>query len=285
MSGPPAWLRGRLERSWDRLGDRPDPAAAVRAVARRHERDEADLLLTAGASEALLLLERILRPGHVVAVHPEHGAFPNAERLLQPYDLDPTRVPPDADLVLVGSPLPSGRLPERLPELCRPGRTLVVDEAYGDAVPGSFAGRADLPGLVVVRSLSRTWGLAGLRVGYLVGAPSLVAELRAAQQPWPVSTLALTALETCLARGPVRAAQKAAQEGRERLALALEGLGLDVVPGSQAPYLLCAGVPDVRGDLPAGVRWLDGHWRVDVPDDLDRLVEALRAVLGGRSDP
>lgn len=282
MSGPPAWLRGRLERTWERLDGPPDPVSAVRAVARRHDRDEADVLLTAGASEALLLLERVLQPQRAVAVHPHHPAFPQAERLLQPYDLDPAQVPADADLVLVGSPMPSGRLPQRLPELCRSGRTVVVDEAYGDAAPGSFAGRADLPGLVVVRSLSRTWGLAGLRAGYLVGACALVAELRAAQQPWPVSTLALTALETCSARGPVRAAEKAAQEGRERLAHALAGLGLDVVPGSQAPYLLCAGVPAVRNGVPCGVRSFDGHWHVELPEDLDRLVGEMQQVLAGK---
>ena len=56
-----------------------------------------------------------------------------------------------------------------------PGRTAVVDEAFMDAVPGepgSLAGRADLPGLVVVRSLTKTWALAGLRVGYLLAAPA-----------------------------------------------------------------------------------------------------------------
>ena len=52
--------------------------------------------------------------------------------------------------------------------LCRPGRTTVVDEAFADAVPGegaSVAARRDLPGLVVVRSPTKTWALAGLRVG------------------------------------------------------------------------------------------------------------------------
>lgn len=271
MSGPPAWLRGRLERSLDRLGVPPDPAAAVRAVARRHDRDEAHVLLTAGASEALLLLERVLRPQHPVAVDAHHDRWPAGD-------------PDVADLVLVGSPDPAGRIPE-VDALLRAGRTVVVDEAYGDAVPGSFGDRDALPGLVVVRSLSRTWGLSGLRVGYLLAAPDLVAELRAEQQPWPVSTIALTALETCLARGPVRAAEKAAQEGRERLTAALQELGLEVVPGSRAPYLLCRAAPGLREGLPEGVRPLDGHWRVDVPEDLDRLVEELQNVLGGRSGP
>ena len=57
--------------------------------------------------------------------------------------------------------------------LARPGRVLVVDEAFMDAVPGepeSLAG-ADLPGLLVLRSLTKTWALPGLRAGYALGAP------------------------------------------------------------------------------------------------------------------
>jgi histidinol-phosphate aminotransferase len=84
--------------------------------------------------------------------------------------------------------------------LARPGRVLVVDEAFADTVPGepaSLAARADLPGLLVVRSLTKTWGLAGLRVGYALGPADLVAALAAAQPPWPVSTPALAALQAC----------------------------------------------------------------------------------------
>src|SRR5437764_206569 len=64
--------------------------------------------------------------------------------------------------------------------LARPGRLLVVDEAFADTVPGepaSLAGRRDLPGLVVVRSFTKTWGLAGLRIGYLLAEAALVARL------------------------------------------------------------------------------------------------------------
>ncbi len=253
----------------DRLDARPDPTAAVRAVARRHDRHEDEVLLTAGASDALHLLLRVLRPQRPVAVDAWHDVLPAG-----PVD--------DADLVLVGSPSPlTGRVPEGLPEQAR-RRTVVVDEAWGDAADGSLAGER---GLVVVRSLSRTWGLAGLRVGYLLAEPALVARLRAAQQPWPLSTPALTALETCLARGPVRAAEKASAEGRARLAEALTALGLAVLPGAQGPYLLCDGVPDVGEALPEGVHPAGGRWRVDVPEDLDLLVTRLQDVLGGRSGP
>ncbi len=80
---------------------------------------------------------------------------------------------------------------DALVRLARPGRTLVVDEAFMDAVPGereALAGRTDVPGLVVLRSLTKTWGLAGLRVGYVLADPETVARLERAQPLWPVST-------------------------------------------------------------------------------------------------
>jgi histidinol-phosphate aminotransferase len=119
------------------------------------------------------------------------------------YRLDPGAVPEDADLVVIGNPTnPTSVLHPAadLVALARPGRVLVVDEAFADTVPGepeSLAGRRDVPGLVVVRSLTKTWGLAGLRVGYLLGPADLVAALAAHQPPWPVTTPALAALAAC----------------------------------------------------------------------------------------
>jgi histidinol-phosphate aminotransferase len=309
-TAPPPWLRGRLERALDRLGAYPDPAQAHAAAARRHDRAADEVLLTAGAAEAFVLLARVLRPRRAVCVHPSftepeaalRAAGHGVERLVlaPPYVLDPAAVPPDADLVVVGNPTnPTGVVHDRLAELCRPGRTVVVDEAFADAVPGephSLAARGDLPGLVVVRSLTKTWALAGLRVGYLLAPAGLVAALREAQPLWAVSTLALTALETCLARGPVQAAEQQAQRvaaERERLERALSDVGVEVSPGSQAPYLLCRvpGRPDVRGALRArGVAVRRGdtfpgltaeHWRTAVRDDeaSARLVAELREVL------
>jgi histidinol-phosphate aminotransferase len=82
---------------------------------------------------------------------------------------------------------------------------LVVDEAFADTVydpdgayePTSLAHRRDLPGLVVVRSLTKTWGLAGLRVGYLLGEAAVLAACAQAQPLWPVSTPALAAVLAC----------------------------------------------------------------------------------------
>ncbi|MCW2613120.1 MAG: aminotransferase class [Frankiales bacterium] len=308
---PPAWLRGRLERGLSGLGAYPDQRSAVRAVTRRHGREAAEVLLTAGGAEAFVLLARALQPQHAVCVHPSFtepeaallaaGHVVHRLVLEPPYVLRPEDVPDAADLVVLGNPTnPTGVVHEDVERLCRPGRVVVVDEAFSDTVPGephSLAARADLPGLVVVRSLTKTWALAGLRVGYLLAPADLVERLRAAQPLWAVSSLALVALETCLARGPVSAADKESRvvdAERGRLEQALTEVGVEVSPGSRSSYLLCRvrGRPDVReglrgkgiavrrGDTFPGLT--DEHWRTAVrgPQESERLVSALRELLG-----
>ena len=309
LAEPPGWLLSRLNRSLKELGRYPDPQPATRTVARRHDRDPDEVLVTAGGAEAFVLLARALQPQRAVCVHPSftepeaalRAAGHDVQRLVlePPYVLDPAQVPDDADLVVVGNPTnPTGVVHDRLAELCRPGRVTVVDEAFMDAVPGepaSLAG-ARLPGLVVVRSLTKTWGLAGLRVGYLLAEPATVTLLREAQPLWSVSTPALAALDACLQRGPVKQAERDAAvvaEQRGQLELALRALGVEVSPGSQAPFLLCRvpGRPDVRQALrDAGVAVRRGdtfpgltteHWRTAVRGSQQStvLLEALRTVL------
>jgi histidinol-phosphate aminotransferase len=255
---PPAWLRARLQAALAGLAAYPRPGAAVAAVAARHGRDPAQVLLTNGAAEAFTLLARGLRPGRAVCVHPSFTA-PEAAlrsaghrvervRLGPPFALDPDLVPSGADLVVLGNPTnPTARLHpvEALERLARPGRVLVVDEAFADAVagePASLAARQDLPGLVVVRSLTKTWGLAGLRVGYLLAGPELTARLAAAQPPWPVNSLALEALVACSQPGAVAWAGDQARRvapWRASLAAALGQLpGVSVVPDGRTPFLL-----------------------------------------------
>ena len=310
LEQPPGWLLNRIERSLTKLAAYPDTALATRTVAARHDRDPQEVLVTAGAAEAFVLLARALQPQHAVCVHPSFtepeaalwAAGHRVERLVlePPFVLDPEQVPAGADLVVVGNPTnPTGVLHERLAELCRPGRVTVVDEAFMDAIPGephSLAGER-LPGLVVVRSLTKTWALAGLRVGYLLAEPGMVDTLRQAQPLWSVSTPALAALDACLTRGPVKQAEREAAGiavHRADLEQRLTALGVEVSPGSAAPYLLCRvpGRPDIRDRLREhGIAVRRGetfpgltaeHWRVAVRsrEANDALVAALGLLLG-----
>ena len=69
-----------------------------------------------------------------------------------------------------------------------------------------------MTGLVVLRSLTKTWGLAGLRAGYAVGDPAVIAAMAAQQPPWSVSTPALAAITACLSDKAREIAATAAEE-------------------------------------------------------------------------
>lgn len=256
---PPEWLAALLRDSVAGLAAYPDPARARRAVARRHGRPEEEVLLTAGAAEAFVLLARVLTPRRAVVVHPQftepesalRAAGHAVHRVILDGDFRLGSVPDDADLVMIGNPTnPTSVLhpKDTVAALARPGRVLVVDEAFMDCVPGepgSLAGER-LPGLVVVRSLTKTWGLAGLRAGYVLAGADLVARLGAAQPLWSVSTPALAATEACLSPRALAEAGTWARDlavQREGLVKALSALGLWVVPEPRASFV-CVRVPD-----------------------------------------
>ncbi|MEU6808579.1 Rv2231c family pyridoxal phosphate-dependent protein CobC [Streptomyces sp. NPDC046831] len=310
---PPPWLRERIAASLPGLAAYPDGRAARAAVAARHGLPEERVLLTAGAAEAFVLLARALPVRRPVVVHPQFTEPEAALRdaghtvgrvLLRAEDgfrLDPAAVPADADLVVIGNPTnPTSVLhpAATVAALARPGRTLVVDEAFMDAVPGereALAGRTDVPGLVVLRSLTKTWGLAGLRIGYVLSSPETVAALERAQPLWPVSTPALAAAEACVEPRALAEAALAADRiaaDRARLVTGLAGFaarGVRVAEPAQGPFVLVRlpGAAAVRRrlrDLGFAVRrgdtfpGLDGDWlRLAVRDR--RTTEAFLTAL------
>ncbi|MFJ3668699.1 Rv2231c family pyridoxal phosphate-dependent protein CobC [Streptomyces sp. NPDC090106] len=259
---PPRWLRERIAESLTGLAAYPDGRAARAAVAARHGLPVERVLLTAGAAEAFVLLARGLKVRQAVVVHPQftepeaalrdagHGVDRVLLRAEDGFRLDPGAVPEDADLVVIGNPTnPTSVLhpAASIAELARPGRTLVVDEAFMDAVPGereALAGRTDVPGLVVLRSLTKTWGLAGLRIGYVLADPETIGELERAQPLWPVSTPALAAATACVGPQALAEAAHAAHRIAADRAHLVAGLrefepdGLHVAEPAEGPFVL-----------------------------------------------
>lgn len=286
----------------------PDERRARAAIARRHGRTEEEVLLANGACEVFWLLAAAFRPRHAVCVHP---AFTEPEAAMRaarvpvtrvqrtPPDwaLRPEDVPEDADLVVLGNPNnPTGRLDSAgaIARLARPDRVVVVDEAFMDFVPGeteSLARRRD-PGLVVVRSLTKLWSLAGIRAGYALGSEAVVERLGQQRQPWSVNALACAALEWCAADAdtPARVALEVA-EARVQLRDELRASGLEVLPAA-ANFLLLEGPPGLCAALAergiavrpaASFPGLDERFvRIAVRRTADnaRLVTAVAEVLG-----
>jgi histidinol-phosphate aminotransferase len=192
----------------------PDERGAREAVARRVDRPVEEVLLLNGAAEGFWLLAHALRPKRALCVHP---SFTEGEAALRAsgceverafrrdgdFALDAGAVSDDADWVLVCSPNnPTGNLdPAReLEKLVRPGRLLVVDEAFMDFARTSHESlveRRDLPGVVVLRSFTKLWGIAGIRAGYLTAGAELVERLEFSRQPWSVNAVACAAIEAC----------------------------------------------------------------------------------------
>nr|WP_255523651.1 Rv2231c family pyridoxal phosphate-dependent protein CobC [Terrabacter sp. MAHUQ-38] len=278
LPAPPPWLADVIAGSLRDLGRYPDPAPAVAAIAARHRVPPECVLPTAGAAEAFTLLARAIPGERPVAVHPQFtepeaalaAAGRPVDRLvlqhssgfrLDPADFAGGGPHAHADLVVVGNPTnPTGVLHRSadLRATRSPGRVVVVDEAFMDAVPGepeSVIG-ADLDGLLVVRSLTKTWGLAGLRAGYVVGDARLVARLRAAQPPWSVSSPSIAATVACLSERALAEAEAAAVStvhDRDVLVRELAAVGLTTVAPSTAPFVLVdtspLGAGSVREDL------------------------------------
>lgn len=223
--GPPAWLLDALRDGLaGAVGAYPDEREAVAVVAARHGRGPDEVVMLNGAAQGYGLLATARRP---VVIHPqfmEPDRVLGAERVVldEPWALDPQAVPDTADLVVVGNPTnPTGVLHPRaaVAALAREGRVVLVDEAFMDFVPGereSLAGEA-LPGVVVLRSLTKILAVPGLRVGYLLAERQLAARLRAARQAWAVNALALVAAREATAE---RLAPIAARAQRDRSALA-----------------------------------------------------------------
>ncbi|HST82058.1 MAG TPA: Rv2231c family pyridoxal phosphate-dependent protein CobC [Kineosporiaceae bacterium] len=259
----PAWLKARLRAAVDHLAAYPNSELATAAIAARHARPVEEVLLTAGAAEAFVLLAHTLAPDRAVVVHPQftepeaalNAAGHSVQRVVlePPFVLHPELVPDDADLVFIGNPTnPTSVLhPTRvLLALARPGRVLVVDEAFMDAVPGeseTLSGSPerpapDIPGLVVIRSLTKTWGLAGLRIGYLLGDPELLQACRANQPLWSVGSLGLEAAIACSTPEAVAEADRTARSIEIDRQFLLNELGKlsDIELGAppQAPFVL-----------------------------------------------
>ena len=221
---------GRLQAACDRFGGRPEewidlstginpdgwqPAEPIpvdwrclpdtdalmqleKQAARYFGCDPAYCVAVPGSETGLRLLARLLDlPGlHLpLAYGTYRAAFARGDALA-----DPLRLPARATALVLGNPNnPDGKLLTRdrllamLDHQERHGGWLVVDEAFADCDPGwSIAAKVSTQRrLIVLRSFGKFFGLAGLRLGFVIAPPAILAGLREALGDWPLHAGAL----------------------------------------------------------------------------------------------
>lgn len=184
--------------AWRRLPDEGDGFAAC--AAGYYGAPTTQHVLPVAGSQAAIRTLPLLLPRATVAIAPltysEYApAFERAGHRIAPLDVACGVLPDDITHVVVVNPnnptadhLGAERLLQWHAQLAARGGTLVVDEAFADALPtASLTGYTDRPGLVVLRSPGKFFGLAGVRAGFVLGDPALLDGLRERLGAWTVS--------------------------------------------------------------------------------------------------
>ncbi|MDH4228223.1 MAG: threonine-phosphate decarboxylase CobD [Nitrospirota bacterium] len=250
--------------------DRYPDASSVplaEAVAAAHGLTLAHVVPGNGAAELIDLLPRALDMHRAVVVSPTFGEYADAVcrgggrviELVRPPEAPLpvaallqciTRERPDAVFLCspnnpTGERLPDAALHAVLGACAAAGTVLVLDEAFVEYDPlGSRINLVtELTNLVVLRSLTKFFGLAGLRVGYLAAAPALARRVNRVRPPWAVNGPAAAAAVACVGDGEyVQREQRRMAQERQVFAGKLEQTGLTPLP-SDANFLLCR-LPD-----------------------------------------
>jgi cobalamin biosynthesis protein CobC len=284
---------------WQRLPSRADTEALNVAARKAYGvPDGADIAVASGTQALIQWLPHLAAAGPVAIVGPtysEHAlAWRNARHPVIAIDNLDACPESAVHAVVVNPNNPDGRVTDRATlsrvamQLKARGGWLVVDEAFADVDPAvsAVALCADLP-VLILRSFGKFYGLAGLRLGFAIGAPDMIARISTTLGPWPCSGPALLIGTAALGDQP--------WAERTRHALQQQARALDEVL-VRAGFTMAGGTPLFRlARHPEALRlhaalanqhiwcrsfdWADDLLRFGLPSDatgLDRLAAALR---------
>jgi histidinol-phosphate aminotransferase len=256
----PRVLERLRQLQFEPLARYPERESVERQAATHLGVDPAGLLLTNGVDEAIhLVCETYLEPGdEVLIVVPTFSMYeiyaaatgaqvitiPASAEFSYPTDEVLARVSPRTRLIAIANPNnPTGTVVSRS-DLLRILRAtseaaVLVDEAYFDFYGDSLLAEvATYPNLFVARTFSKAYGVAGLRIGMLVGSAPQMAMVRRVSSPYNVNAVALACLPEALAdEDYVRQYVVEVRQGRDKLEEELRSLKLHFWP-SQANFVL-----------------------------------------------
>ena len=290
----------------------PDPVGTdFRGAAARHHGVDPNMILTGNGSDDLLtiLTRAFVGPGDaIVSPSPSYILYKTLAEIQgarivevpfrEDWTIDPVEFSKTgARLAFLANPnSPSGTVlsPEVMAEIAqRLDVPLVVDEAYADFAPTHCVSLVKThPNVIVTRTLSTGYSLAGLRFGYLIARPEIIEGLIKVKDSYNCDTLSLLGATAALLDQPhFQRNRDAILATRARLTEALRALGFRVVD-SHANFVWCVNHPQaesIYGALKERrilVRLMkyDGHapgLRISVGTDqeIDLLLDALRAIL------
>lgn len=231
--------------AYARLPDADAMEALAQAAAKTYGAPSAAHVVCAPGTQILLpLVSQLVPPGRAGIVGPTYGEFARAaalagHRIAEVRDIGEIG---DAQLVFVCHPNnPDGRLFAKqdligLSKVLRTrGGLLVVDEAFMDVGPAgqSLAAEVALGSIIVLRSVGKFFGLAGLRLGFALAAPRLAARIAAMLGPWAVSGPALAIGTAALAdKAWIDRTRKQLAQAAQKLDAILAAAGLDIIGGT-----------------------------------------------------
>ncbi len=277
--GPPPAVPAAVAANLDRICHYPDPdCTELRSVLADYLRTRPDYLLMGnGTAELIYLLVRVIKRRRALIPVPTFSEYGLAVLSLdgavqelpmnadEGFDLPLRQVLdalPGADILFLCNPNnPTGRLipPEAVQEILEIARnkkiTVVVDEAFMDFVPDgehfSVLRLVDrYPNLVVLYSLTKFFGIPGLRLGALVAADNLVSQMACARDPWSVNVLAQVAGVAALRdREHMEMTRKLVQTEKQFLFAGLSQLpGIKPLPGEANFLLVDVGMSGITSD-------------------------------------
>jgi len=179
----------------------PDASLEIKVIAAARVgydvADGAKIVASPGTQALIQWLPRLISAKSVAVVSPTYAEHAACWRSFG-FDVQEVSSIEDGDgadvLIVVNPNNPDGRMYEpldllrRAEERGRDGRWIIVDEAFCDVTPElSLARKAGVPGLLVLRSFGKFFGLAGARLGFALCPPEFGAELSKAMGPWAVS--------------------------------------------------------------------------------------------------
>ena len=297
-------LKTHLAHCLDAIQNYPDPAAdsLAQLLAEHHGISPDNVLVTNGATDAIYLIVQTFAPDltHFSTDEPTFSEYADASRL---FGLEQS----NGGLRWLCNPNnPDGRTysPQQIVEEAEHSSVLVVDQSYEDYTQASLLSAKEalnLPNVLLLHSLTKTYAVPGLRIGYVTAPAPLIARLRRAARPWAVNALAVEAGKWLL-HHDVRAVQNlpALLAETQRLAHALADIPhlhvtpttttfmlvrCDILTAAELKQRLISEYHILIRDASNFPTLTPHHFRIATqqPQENDALIHALRSIILGNS--